>query len=523
MKRLAYTLLTLGTFACGGGASSGPEPAAVPGAPPPPAANAQPEDQLFNINETSLTGAYIKPDALAQPEISWTLPGKRTLADQRKVFARAKGANRFSEGDGLAALLWTQGTPEGRAEARKLLADLAKEPGAANDIVEKSGLIELGLGDEPAAAVDFELLGKNLGNNDAGARWMAYAAFIHLRQNENDKARALVADLDATNRPEVAYAQAWVKFRAGDAEGARTKIADAAKAWPDSPSLPHFMREVMLMSARAAADVAPTAEVLARGKSKTDPAIIKLLGGLADAYLYAGEYEKRGGVLEMLGVATPTPDVLAFVYFYQSDVQYRVNHPETAASKLVDAWTLVLTAGDKVPEKTRNDIAGRMFELAAIYHRVYASSYDKRYGEAAKNLFAAYIGVTPPPQFVEDAKGRAKSLGELMGADHAGQGVADKEEIGRRLFARREQLSACYERYLQTEPKLTGKLQLTFDVSENGTVPTVTTSPAGDGPSGMPAVATCVTAKMKGWTFARRGKPGITRVVWPVSFTPNGK
>ena len=149
--------------------------------------------------------------------------------------------------------------------------------------------------------------------------------------------------------------------------------------------------------------------------------------------------------------------MLAFVFFYQADVQYRMNRPLEAAGALRRLGHVVTAEPRQGRGEDARRITQRTFELAAIYHRVYASTFDRRYADAAKTLFEGYVSITPAAPLAEDAKQRLQSLKELMANERRQRAWATRTTGAPVCSPAREQLSA-HERFLQGDPKLAGKI-----------------------------------------------------------------
>ncbi len=73
----------------------------------------------------------------------------------------------------------------------------------------------------------------------------------------------------------------------------------------------------------------------------------------------------------------------------------------------------------------------------------------------------------------------------------------------------------CYENGLRTDPKLTGKVTVSFEINRSGEVAKVThTTDLND-----KKVGTCVAGAFKGLSFPQP-EGGIVKVIYPISFSP---
>jgi hypothetical protein len=517
-----FALLPLLMAACG---SSAPSTGAVP----------VPSSARVQLPTLELRGTYFVPAALAEPAPPLPPAAQRTVAEQRRRFAQARGAAaRLAEGETLAALLWRSDAPArpgSRTEALAVLRELTRGA-AAESTLERLAQAEIAVGDPDRGLATLGRLLARFPRSRAAPRWRAEVAFEHLRKGEDFQASQAIdavavagagagaeagagaaSGAGATDAPEVAYVRAWLAFRAADLPGARQAMALAASRWPDDPSAPLVWQEYTLFSARDGADAAATASALVEAARKEQESGVTLLGRLADAYLWAGEYPRRAEVLDLMARAGGL-ETLALVRFYQSDVEHRLGRPEGAARRLLESWAEaeaeVVSHGEP-PRQPASEVAERMYQLAALYHHVYATNLDARFGEAARTLFAAYLAIQPPAAHAADARARAADLATLLGGKARAPGPRDGEDVGHVVQARKEELCACYERQLQGDAHLVGTVSLSFDVDPAGRVVSVATHPA-PGDAGIAAVAGCVVERVKGWSLSRRARPGTTHV-----------
>src|SRR5688572_12409602 len=117
------------------------------------------QDQVFELPEMALTAQTYQPEALSWPSMDFSVGGKRTIADQRKRFKKAKGDERYVEGDALAIMLWNGPIIEQdkmRAEARDLYRELAAGGKAPEGTLARHAAVEALSGDEARAAAAYD-------------------------------------------------------------------------------------------------------------------------------------------------------------------------------------------------------------------------------------------------------------------------------------------------------------------------------------------------------------------------------
>ena len=92
-------------------------------------------------------------------------------------------------------------------------------------------------------------------------------------------------------------------------------------------------------------------------------------------------------------------------------------------------------------------------------------------------------------------------------------GDLDPAQVSRVMHSRAGILRACYEKELQANPKLAGKLQLTFTIARDGTVKDVKGS-------GLDKVADCVVRQVERIKFPAPKGGGVVKVRYPLIFAP---
>jgi TonB family protein len=100
------------------------------------------------------------------------------------------------------------------------------------------------------------------------------------------------------------------------------------------------------------------------------------------------------------------------------------------------------------------------------------------------------------------------------------RGGLSKEVIGKTIRSRERQVVDCYQRELQKEPSLEGKLAVSFVIDGNGHVAEVSVM---EDSLGTPAVAECVKARILRWRFPAPDGGGQVLVRYPWIFRAAGE
>jgi hypothetical protein len=479
-------------------------------------------DQALQFSEPlKLTGVVFHPEALSEQQPTWKIDARRTVADQRKRLEKAKGPARDAEADTLAGVLWMgegkEATKEQRTEARAILRELYKDHGKLTEAqLVKLAQVEASLGDDAAATTAYEELGTRFEKSPGASRYKAMRAFYQLRAGERGKAEEILAG--AGEGPEAGYLRAWLAFQGGDAAAAY-KLAVAAEAkWPGQLGLAFLRRDLILFGGRAAIDPDQVVPVLKASAKKDGANADALVAALIQSYNFGGHYALAQKLLTQYLEGAP-PEVAAQVRNTQSDLAYKLGQPDVATEHALAAWELAQKA-DKLEAPAKEALLVRLYGLGAVYHRIYGTAFDRRYGDAAQKLYAAFLAApSAPKDKLEDAKLRQESLEQLLAKPQPKTGEHDKDEVGRFFLAHAQELVACYEQGLQGAPDLSGTVKLTLTVVETGQVKSVTTEPPAGG-TGLGAVSGCVAERVKAWSFFTRSRPGTTVIVFPMAFAP---
>ena len=95
-------------------------------------------------------------------------------------------------------------------------------------------------------------------------------------------------------------------------------------------------------------------------------------------------------------------------------------------------------------------------------------------------------------------------------------GQLDREAIQRVINQHRREIVACYERELQRDPNLAGRIEVAFVIDPSGSV---ARSNIASTTMNSSAVEQCITARVSRWRFPEPRGGGIVRVTYPFNFT----
>lgn len=105
---------------------------------------------------------------------------------------------------------------------------------------------------------------------------------------------------------------------------------------------------------------------------------------------------------------------------------------------------------------------------------------------------------------------------ELDGESSCG---LDRELIRSVIASKRAQIRFCYERVLQRQPGLAGKVTLRFSIAPHGGVPFASIAASG---LGSAEVERCLVGRARTWLFPRPADGGSVQVTYPFVFKPSG-
>lgn len=258
-------------------------------------------------------------------------------------------------------------------------------------------------------------------------------------------------------RAQVAFAH----LRAGKNADAEAVVNGAAPS-ADAPELAYVIAWTRFRKGDAAGGAAAIAKAAG---TWPDPAY---LDPLARDYLVMAA---RGGVSAtdaslVLSALYPAPEMRYQVTYQLSKSYAFAGHPAEAKAAISLALGI---AGDKLDASERT----RLESEAAALEKLASGK---------------------PPIESED--------GDAAAYAHAAKAAID---------ARRQEVQACYEQFLQGDPALGGALTLQLEVDQGGTVVGATAEPP-EGEAGLAGVARCAVARVRTWRFPARPQTGVARL-----------
>jgi len=534
--RNSVAFLVAGLVACGG-STKGPEgPGGGGGAGSGSGAKTQgPGDVSFDVQSQEIKGLVFEPDALGSPGMPLVEAKKKTTLDkQRATFDKTKDpVQKEAQGAILATMLYmkakdAKGDDQKKLyeDARQVLRDAAKVSGEKVDEITLRllGSYELLLEDFVEAEKAWGGLVAKAGPKDKDIQvnksWHAYSL---LKQGKNTEALAAVNGETLSEKvPELAYVTAWAKFRTGDRSGAWTAILVAAKGWGTMANRNLLDSQVLFFAGRSDTSLADALTALAPMYGKTKEAKYELLANLGlQAYQFAGRWADGVDALEQaLGTGANVPvNDKPVIRYQQADYVVRLDDPAKAAKLAIASVDALPACGAKCSDKDKNTIVTSVYIMGRLFHILYATAHDDRYYQPAHDLYAAAV-----PKLTSDDKMRAEAqkdadfLEKTFKTMKAGVGTHDKGAIGALLGRHNQEVQACYELGLATNPKLAGSLTVNLESDQTGEIKGVSTEPKA-GMQDMALVAQCVTDRAKTWKLPTRAQAGTTRIKIPYSMS----
>ncbi len=530
------SLSLLALLACGG-AQTGP---AAGGAGTGPSGTNKPAaagDVSFEVPPIEIKGVVFEPGALGRPGMPLVSPKKKTtLEKQRETFAKQKDpVQRQAHAAILATLLYDQSKVDKTAEkallteARQVLRDAAKSAGAKPDEITLRllGSYELLVEDYAGAEQAWaQLVAANPKNKDNPYN-RAWWALSLMRQGKNAEALAVVKDEPTSDKqPELAYAQAWAKWRTGDHAGAWTAIQIAAKGWGTNANVDILQNDVFLFAGRSDVELGALMQPLfgvfnAKQKGQQYEVLVKL--GL-QAYNFAGRWADGVAALdkalELAGSTVPAND-LPVIRYQQAQMTVPLGKPDHAAQLAKQAIEALPACGAKCSDKDKQDLVYGVYGMGRLFHLLYATANDTRYYQPAYDLYTLTVPLLMDAQRRGDAQKDLATLQQTLKNTRVGTGTHDKTAIPVLLTRHNQEVQACYEVQLTANAKLGGTITTDLVVDQTGTIKGATTEPK-PGLEGMSAVAGCITEAAKTWKLPSRGMAGETRIKLVYQLSPRG-
>lgn len=482
-------------------------------------------DDSIDVPAIQIKGLYLEPramDGLGVPAAP--LPKRATVDTEKKAFAAAKDpVTKQAHGVNAASELFRQSLKaDGDAkkqllgDARQILRDAVASAGAKADetALELLGRYELLL-DDPASAEKVWAQLLTVAPTDAKApQNRAFWALALLKQGKNAEALAVVKDQPLDKAPTLAYVTAWAKWRTGDGAGAWKAITTAAAGWDKmegSAGRDALKGDIAVIAARSGTSVADaiTGAQPYFGKQPADA--YELVRTLAQTMHFAGRWTDAlaadGKSLEM---KTPANDKVS-ILFEQAQLSLPLDAPADVAKYTKAALDAIPACGSACTAADAQNVVLATFNLAARFHGIYASANDRRYYDAAHDMYALVVAKIQDTERRNTGVDYQNKLELTMKNAKIGTGRYDQIDTSAIVDFHSQEIQACYEASLQQNGKLVGDMTLTLEVDQGGAVKGVATEPKA-GTADIAAVAGCVADRAKSWKLPARGSKGSTRV-----------
>jgi hypothetical protein len=530
-----------------------------------------PLDQtLSDYAEIVVTGSRFEPEAIGMPGMVRAIgPRRNTLARQRE---KVRGGGTRAEVHVLVTMLWDAAgashccaacpkgqlpcgdscQPEGdactitggcactaadaprrldqerelRAEALRELRELADRIGRGKaDAVTLQMLAVAALwNDQPALAeTAYRQLIERFPERPDNSTSQTWLVITLLRDRRVAEAAAQVdgwkpADID----PIAAYAMAWVRLSQRDFAPARAAMVEALRRWTGSGKAV-VERDLLLILARGAADVAEAVDVIASVVGQDVAQQRELMNRLLQAYHVAGHYDRASAVADLLlrslgaGDALSPRDRVAY-RLQQADFQLRLGEPGRSAQRIVEAHRGLGTCAAACTGDLATQVEDILLKLAVFFHNVYHDSLDKRFYSAAETLYQHLIQA-PGRRDTEEQRGKLANLKNARAHANPVDGKHGAQSMYQLAMLRAEVVKACYEAALLLDPQLVGTLVLQLEIDQSGTVIGAATQPT-EGMEGIPDVARCAGERSRVWRFPARTVPGKTTMTLAYALAP---
>ncbi len=388
---------------------------------------------------------------------------------------------------------------------------------------------QLGNWNEAAEALRMHVdkYGAQEGSAQAVQQSRTWLAYIMMRQGNNEEAQQLASQIEidpASPNPDAAYVKAWAEFRARNYDKARELIGMAVRGWSNTATAPIIVEDMHRFYARTGASVEEAQALYAALAAKgADPAQAQYvwLFLLQDNLANIGSFERAIAALDAaiaVKEGQVPPNELLNAKFREANYHLRLNQPSETADALIEAHQIAATCAECDPNNVAA-VVDSMGKIAIHFHTIYATTYDEAYYAPAKKLYDYYLAIQPAPANAGEIKTYAARLDETRQSAATAKGKHEVERMKERVDMRLLAVQACYESVLQANPELQGAVKVTLELDATGAVTGVNTEPAA-GEDGMAAVAQCIAQDANTWTFPGRNVPGTTKVVLPLSFSP---
>ena len=499
---------------------------------------AAPGDVAFEIPNIEVKGVLFEPQAIYAPAMMLVYPrGKTTIERQRAVYAKTKNVvQKQAQAAVLATLLYDKSKTDKDDAAKQkdwtdalsVLQDAGKAAGdgKADDITLKLiGRYALLLNDYADAEKAwaelvnrFPKAGKD-NDPDENRAWWGYSLLMEYKNT--DALDAVKNSPLSEKEPELAYVAGWAKFRAGDNAGAWQGIAIAAKGWGSRPGHDAIERDLYLFAGRTGTSLDDSIAGITPFVGKAAPQQVDLITTLGlESYQFAGRWADGiaaiDKALSTYGAQLDPAAVLKLRYS-QANYALRIDDPAAVARFSKQALDQLGPCGAKCSAQDKENLLEAESGFARLMFALFATAHDDRYYQPAHDLYAALLAnVGTNKQMESELLKDNTSLDSFkkMFTTKPGMGKHEKEEIGALLGLHNQEVQACYERGLTTNPKLAGTLVLHLESDQTGAIQGASTEPK-DGMADLPLVASCVIAQARTWKLpkiANGAVPHHTRI-----------
>lgn len=537
----SWPLLLALLIACGPINPDAPENPTNPpvggGAAPakPPAAG----DVSIELDKIPINGVVFEPKALDanRPGMPLVDPKRKTtLAQQRSIVKNARDpVLKQAQAAVLATMLYRESKTAEKdkekellTEARQALRDAAASAGKDVDEVTLRllGSYELLFDDFAAAEVAWrDLIEKEPKDPELPLRkaWLAYSL---MKQRKDADVLAIVnAEPLSDQQPELAYVTAWAKWRAGDGAAAWEAILTAMKGWGENAGRDIVERDVLLFAGRTKVPFAAAKPRVLELLNAKQPAqqfnVLAKLGN--ESYLYAGRWtDGIAAIEEALKVpgAQISANDRAYLRYTQADFTVRLDTPDVAAKYAKQAIAaLGCNPVTACHEKDKQELVSAVAIMARLFHIMYATANDIRYYQPANDLYVLTIPLFADPKRRTDVTNDADTLQKTLKNTKVGTGTHGKDALGVLVGRHAQEVQACYEERLVTNPKIAGTLIVHLESDQTGAIKGVDTEPKA-GQADLAAVASCTAGHARKWNLPKRGMAGTTRVKATFTLAP---
>ncbi|HUJ58366.1 MAG TPA: AgmX/PglI C-terminal domain-containing protein [Kofleriaceae bacterium] len=497
-------------------------------------------DVSFELPPIEIKGVVFQPEAIYAPSMMLYYPKRKTtLEKQRTVFQTTKDTvQKQAQAAVLATLLYDKAktlTDDNAKndlykEALQALSDAAQASG--DDKVDDITLrligryaLMLNPPDYPTAEKAWQGLVTRFPKEkdaDDNKGWLGYTL---LMEYKNADALAAVKDAPLSEKhPELAYVIAWAKFRAGDSQGAWQALTTAAKGWGDLPHDP-LERDIQLFAGRTNVSVKDAFNELlsVSSKGKGPDVVYSIYANLGlFTYQYAGRWADAVQALQLAldsGAKIPPEDIPTIKY-RQADFTVRLDDPVTAAKYALQALQALPACAGKCTPQDAENVVESVHQMARLFHILYATANDVRYYQPAHDLYAATIPLlTANKQLHDQGAQDFDTLERTFKAMKAGKGTHDKQALGVLLERHNQEIQACYELGLLSNPKLAGTVVVNLESDQTGVVKGAATDPKA-GMADLSMVAGCAADRVRHWKLPTRAQAGSTRIKLVYTMAP---